>query len=283
MKCMCKGCMNNGTVKVERVIRFGGRSGYICDFHSWWLANYSADNDTWIGTDKVTPFTFGSEFETSRSTATARAEMYLNSYMPSRDSTVDVEYKSPVYRGLNAFSKHMTTFDRLIREGEMEVGDNCGTHTHVGHLQLINATTIDYVRRYYHSLFLPLSREMESHPYENIRLFGRDFGEWACPINERTSPWEHTNFINLQHDVSFEWRINKFVTYEQYMKATKCVRDMTEAVVNNFIAHFTDHVAGDLQGDKEYRKHKANIAAQKMVKIYKKYAGIKSPHWAPGE
>lgn len=275
IKCACKNCLSEGTVKTTAARR-GERAVYMCAFHAESLLGYTTENTFRMGTEKVNPFTYGVELETSFSTEKARAEILLDGYLPTSDCTVNVEYKSPIYNGLNAVTKHAATFGNLIDAGELSIGDECGTHFHVGHKTMINAETMGYIRRFYNSLFVPLSREMESHPEATERLFGRNFGHWAQPINMGTCATEHTNFVNTQHTYSLEWRIVKFRNADQFMNAARCCKAMTEAVVNNFVEHFNDEPkdARRYPTIRDYRLHKAQVAAEKIVKIFKKYAGI---------
>jgi len=273
--CCCSECSDIGTVKVD-AYRRGGRSAYMCAFHANRLYGYSHENDSTFGTDKVNPWTFGIELETSYSTPKSRAEILLNGYIPTSDCTVDVEYKSPIFKGLNAISKQSVTIERLMQAGELEINDDCGTHTHVGHRTMINAVTMGYIRRFYHSLFVALSDEMQANPEKVRKLFGRDFGHWARPINNNVSPTEHTNFINTQHDNTLEFRIVKFENAKQYMAAVKFCRAAAEAVVNNFVAHFNDNDFDTKRYSNatEYRKHKASVAAKKIVVQFHKYADM---------
>ena len=274
-RCACFGCMNPGTVRTTSARR-GERAVYMCDFHANNLLGYCTENTFRMGTEKVNPFTFGMENETSASTEKGRAEMLQDGFLPTSDCTVDVEYKSPIYNGMNAIVKHAATIGHLIDSGDIEINWRCGTHTHVGHRDLINAETMRYIRRFYHSLFVGLSDEMRAHPAETEALFGRDFGEWAQPIDKDSEPTEHRNFINTQHSYSLEFRIVKFANYEQYVKAVHFCKDVTEAVVNNFVAHFNDEPkdARRYPDMTAYRKHKAQVAGDKIVKIFRKYAGI---------
>lgn len=271
--CACTTCQNEGMVKLDS-FRRGGRSIYLCSFHAENLESYSFENELTYGTDKVNPWTFGQELETSFSTLKARVEIIQNGYVPTSDATVNVEYKSPIFQGLNAISKQSVTIERLINSGEMGIGLNCGTHTHVGHKTMINAETMGYIRRFYHSLFLPLSNEMRQNPELVEKLFGRGFGEWCMPISEYTDATAHTNFVNTQHTYSLEFRIVKFVNAAQYMQAVKFCRDVANAVVANFLEHFNDANIDSRRYPTmtDYRKHKASIAAQKMVKLFHKYA-----------
>lgn len=271
--CACYGCSSVGTVKVDS-FRRGGRSIFMCDFHANHRESYNFENDNRLGSVKANGITVGQEFETSYSSEKARAEILQNGYVPTIDCTVDVEYKSPIFEGLNAISKQALTLERLMQSGDLVVGEECGTHTHIGHHEYINATTIDYLRRFYHSLFVPLSDAMSANPEAVRRVFGRGFNHWATPVDRDTYAENHTNFINLQHTYSIEFRLVKFENAQQYMHAVKFCKAVAEAVINNFIVHFndTDFDRSRYDGYKAYRLHKAQVTANKLVKIWEKYS-----------
>ena len=63
-RCCCFNCMNPGTVRTTSARR-GERAVYMCDFHANRLLGYSTENDFRHGTEKVNPFTYGVELETS--------------------------------------------------------------------------------------------------------------------------------------------------------------------------------------------------------------------------
>lgn len=256
----------------------GQRGAYICDRCNTEIHSYYAENNELRGADTVHPFTYGMENETTYSNAKCRSELYEYNMLPTSDCTVDVEYKSSIENSLKSFSHLWKVMDRLIADGDMEIGSTAGSHFHVGHRDL-NSETIGYVRRFYHSLFIPLSEAMKANDEATRELFGRGIDEynsegqcWARSIDERTNPLNHTNFINLQHDKTFEFRMAKFQNSKQYMRMAKFATKVTEIVMNNFVAHFNDNTFDTSRYNNitEYRKHKAQVAAQKIVKAYMK-------------
>lgn len=276
-KCMCNNCNNIGTVKVAIPNR-GNRFGFMCDFHARHLEGYTTENDFRKGNRKVNGFTFSAELETSRSTAKARGELLNFGFLPTSDCTVDVEYKSPIYEGLNAISKQTASIEKLVNEGQLAMDSSCGTHFHVGHADHINPETMQYIRRFYHSIFVPLSDCMVANPSETTAFWGRPFtaGGWASPINSRSDATEHRNFVNMEHAYTIEFRLAKFRTAEQYMQVVKFCRDTVNAIIENFVKHFndTDFDRSRYADQTAYRKHKAEVTANKIVKLYKKYANI---------
>lgn len=278
-KCMCKQCNAIGTVKVP-IAKRGDRFGYMCEFHARRLEGYSQENDYRHGVRKVNGFTFSNELETSRSTTKARGELIDFGFLPTSDVTVNAEYKSPIYEGLNALSKQCVSIEKLLTDGELSIGRECGTHFHVGHVDYINGTTMRYLRRFNGSLFVPLSNAIMQDQAKAERFFGRRSNNWAEPVtfedpsgNYDGSMMKHSAMFNLQHDYTIEFRQAKFVNAEQYMQVAKFAKDVTNAIIENFIKHFMDTEWDTRRYPTRtaYRKHKADVTAQKLVKLYEKY------------
>lgn len=277
-RCMCKDCNNIGVIAVP-VAKRGNRMGYYCERCAR-ERGYSVENPIRWGNEKAHGFTISTETESSYSSRKARGELLDAGFIPTEDCTVDVEYKSPIYEGLNAISKQCVSIEKLIADGDLRIGNECGTHCHVGHRTYINATTMRYLRRFNNSLFVPLSNAIMADVVKSEKLFGRQPNGWAQPItmNDRSGNvegWQmkHEAMFNLQHDNTIEFRQAKFVNAKQYMSLVKFARDCTEAIIENFIKHFND-----AEWDKrryptitEYRKHKADVTANKLVKLYEKY------------
>lgn len=277
--CMYEGCSNIGTVKVP-IAKRGNRNGYLCSRHAVHLNAYSAENDTRCGCRKKNGFTYSKELEVSHASLKARGELVDFGFDPTYDCTVSAEYKSPIFEGLNALSKQCVSIEKLIASGEMSIGNECGTHFHVGHVDYINGTTMRYLRRFNGSLFVPLSEAVMADPAKAERFFGRRSNRWAEPVSMYDpsgdfdgSRMKHSAMFNLQHDYTIEFRQAKFVNAAQYMAVAKFARDCVNAIIENFIKHFndTDFDRRRYASRTEYRKHKAQVAAQKMVKLYEKY------------
>lgn len=275
--CMCNNCNAIGTVKVAIANR-GNRFGYMCDFHASRLEGYTQENDFRKGSRKVNGFTFSCELETSASTPKARGELLNFGYLPTSDATVNVEYKSPIYEGLNAISKQLVSIDNLMCGGDLEIDSSCGTHFHVGHADYINPETMGYIRRFYHSIFVPLSDCMRENPEATKAFWGREFGffGWAMAIDSHSDAMQHRNFVNMEHAYTIEFRLAKFRSASQYMNIVKFCRDTVNAIIENFVKHFndTDFDRNRYENQTAYRKHKATITANKIVKLYCKYANI---------
>lgn len=272
-KCAHPLCNNGATVKTT-LYRRGERAVYLCEFHAYGkYAYHQMKNNLFVGTPKADGFTVGLELETSFSTVKARAELMTEGYIPTADCTCDVEYVSPIMHGFNIIMKHAETIDALIKAREMKINFKCGTHTHIGNRMYINETTNGYMREYYRALFRPLSDEMRRRPDDVLAIFGRSFRTYAMPITAYSYASAHSNFINLQHDNTLEFRLCKFRTAEQYKFLVRMLKDITATVIENFIKHYNDEYnTNEYTSIDEYRQHKAEVTARKLVKLFKKYS-----------
>lgn len=276
--CMTHDCHNVGVVAVP-IAKRGGRNGYYCERCAR-ERGYFFENSIRYGNRKVNGFTFSCEMETSYTNEKARGEMLDFGFIPTSDVTVDVEYKSPIYEGLNALSKQCVSLEKLVANGDVRIGSECGTHFHVGHRDHINGTTMRYLRRFNGSLFTPLSNAVMADPAKAERFFGRLPNGWAEPVTfaDPSGDYEggrmkHSAMFNLQHDHTIEFRQPKFVSAEQYMAVAKFAKDCANAIIENFIKHFMDTEWDRNRYPKrtDYRKHKADVTAKKLVKLYEKY------------
>lgn len=276
--CLTHDCTNVGVFGIPMADR-GGRLGYYCARCAR-ERGYTEENGIWVGTEKVNENTFSWENETAFSTQKGRAELLHFGFIPTHDATVNVEYKSPIYKGLNAVSKQLVSIEKLIVDGDIRIDHRCGSHFHVGHATHINATTMRYIRRFNGSLFVPLSNAIMADVEKSARFFGRRPNTWAEPVrfSDPSGDYDgyrmkHEAMFNLQHDKTIEFRQAKFVSARQYMAVAKFAKDVTNCIVENFVKHFndTDFDRRRYPDAKAYRKHKADVTANKMVKLYEKY------------
>jgi len=253
----------------------GGRNAYLCEECTSKVFDYCDENSSIYGVEKVHPYTFSIELEVSAHTDTASLELSHIDYLPTSDCTVECEFKSPIYNGFNALSKHATqTIAMLLDDNEIEMDWTCGTHFNVGVNGKINEYSIAYIARYYRDLFIPLSNAMKEHPITTERIYGRNFSTWAEPCNAYTYPYEHCNFINIQHTTHIEHRLCKYVTGEQYAECMRYCRKLTEIIINNFVDYLTVEIKDtNRYPDREsYLKHKAEVTAKKLVNEFLKRA-----------
>jgi hypothetical protein len=188
----------------------------------------------------------------------------LNGFIPTLDCSVDIELKSPIYKSLNGLKKTLWTASNCIDLTNYK----CGQHIHIGHSTKINSYTMNYIRRFYHSLFVPLCERMQENENEYITFFGRPFNNYANSINMNTL-LEKMLFINVQKDNTIEFRLCKFNNVNQYYYLSEFGKDIIQTIINNFIEYIQDYEGGYIS--KEKFKHKARLAGNKIVKVYEKY------------
>lgn len=273
-KCQCPQCRNLGVNKYS-VRRRGGNNAFLCEYHTESLESYFAENSLRIGEMKANGITCSYENETAYVDFTARLELCVAGFLPTSDSTVFAEFKSPIYNGFNGFKAYLPSIQWLIDNGHMRIDETCGTHFHVGHDTMINALTMSYIRRFYHSLFLPLSLELERNDDKATEIFGRGFGYWAQAITANCDPEDHRNFINTQHDNTLEFRRAFFRNAEQYSRCADFCRKVTEKVCNTFCSKV--YALGLESGDRLTDAQKAELkkaadkTARQIVKLFRDF------------
>lgn len=275
----------------------GGQPVYNCIRCATRNDFYHTTNDKVLGTEKVNNVYCGIEFESSFSDEFARNMMFEYGFIPTHDSSLrsegegnrygmdgnKCEYVSGLMKGLNRASKFALSCDYMMSEGHLSVNHSCGTHFHVSIDSMKdthgNKTYMGYIRRFYNSLFVPLCEEMQAHPNATAELFGRYFTGYAREIDMSTTQSRHDDryyFINCMADTNIEFRLNKFVSGKQYQKLMKMEVEMVQCIVKNFCEHFNDtpNDSRRYPTKTSYRKHKAQTTANKLVKIFRKYANI---------
>lgn len=293
-KCSCCG----GTFPVSAMVgtvsaKRGGNVEYMCAECARRNRNYHATNSKVMGTDKANEVLVGIESENSFSDDYARNTMFEYGFIPTHDSSLrsdgsgnrygwdgnTCEYVSALMKGLNRASKWALTCDRLMADGHLKVNDSCGTHFHVSIDSMKdshgNMTYNGYIRRFYHSLFIPLNRAMAENPEATKNLFGRYFGHYCEAITESAQPeYDRYLWINVINNSNIEFRLNRFVSGKQYQALMKMEVEMVKCIITNFCEHFNDTPddARRYPTKTAYRKHKAEVTASKLVKIFKKYA-----------
>ena len=270
-KCQCPNCSNLGRFAYP-VRRRGNNNAYLCDFHKRALEGYTTENNLRLGTPKANGMTYSIELETMHPTFQARLELCLAGFLPTADCTVDAEFKSPIYEGMNAVKAFLPSIQWLMDTDAMVIDSHCGTHFHVGNHTLINPLTMHYIRRFYNSLFVPLCDAMMNDRLKTAVIFGRDFGQWNTPITMHTDAEEHTNFINVQHEYTLEFRSMFFKTAGQYAAGTDFCRKVAEIVCKGFCEKVLEMNLHERQTltieQKATLKKAADKTARKLVKLY---------------
>ena len=132
---------------------------------------------------------------------------------------------------------------------------HCGIHTHYGFID--NHFDFRRLERHYRELFEDLDalvRNMDWAYREEI--FGRDFGTYNAEL-EFGYAYEHSNWINIQHNYSLEIRMPRFVDAKQYMRFLKCFKKIFKALNTHYIS-------------KEHNERNAKKASRKMCMVFKK-------------
>ena len=276
----CLGHLENGSICGKMVDTFqhpelgfeifsrGGRKGYFCPECARRVDSYYAENPCRVGVFGKEEMTSSWENEVSYFSQKANIELQVNHFLPTYDCTVSREYKSPIYRNFKSVVHYAKTIQSLLDSGDLEIGSNCGSHFHVGQAQYINARTMErYYRKsqFYKKLWKPLADAMLENPDKTKRLFGRPFGEWA-EYPDFGYPEFHTNFVNVQHDWTFEYRIVKFCNAEQFSNAAMFCKKLTVTVINNFAQYFQDVENGTMS--MERLEEKAKLTGKKLAKLF---------------
>jgi hypothetical protein len=179
--------------------------------------------------------TFSIEFEVAAPphdpTQVSRALILLqHGFIRTYDSTVDDEYKSPIYCSLRAFRKPLAVMDTLSDL----VSEQCGTHLHVGCAQRYNLYPI---RR---AVFDPLIEYMRAHEQETIAFWGRFFSSQARAT--LTDGERHVCFNVGDRYPTIEYRLPRFRSAEQYVRVLRFCRETT--------AFISEAINRDLSGAK---------------------------------
>ena len=98
--------------------------------------------------------------------------------------------------------------------------------------------------------------------FQNTDNFGRDFGTWA-QYPDFQDPENYTNFVNVQHDWTFEWRIVKFSNADQFSTAAMFCKKLTSTIFQNFSQYIPD-----CGNDTVFMLRKAEVAGRKLAKLF---------------
>ena len=256
--------------------------------------SYSTENRTRVSKETATGATISKEMELPNKyayTLTDSERATLNAYMTSQgwlctpDGSVYQEWKTPIYNSLQSYSKISKTFEKLAQVSEWNDDCSYGTHTNVGHARL----DIRIIRKFYESLFCRLDVTMKGDESRVKTLYGRTFTGYAqayspdlaprsgsdgYAVNDYFTASEHLLAINVQHKTHIEFRLNKYISFEQDNKVSKYAIETVLACVE-----FCDAIRENretLTGEKLKEKNKAAAekASRKIDNIYRKYVGL---------
>jgi hypothetical protein len=260
----------------------GGRIAYMCAECARRNRWYHTSNTELQGVAKKNMVGTGHEIELANHDDFARNVLFEYGCIPTNDSSLHggrtCEFVTGIQQGLNISSKMWATLESLQQDGHIQINDSCGTHFHVSVDSMKDAsgqqTYMGYIQRFYHSLFIPLANAMRENPEKTKALFGRTFTHYARDINEYSDASNRYNFINVTNNSNIEFRLNRFVSAKQSQTVTKMEVEMVKCIVTNFCEHFMDTEWDRRRYEKRthYRKHKAQVTANKLVKLFHKFA-----------
>lgn len=260
----------------------GGRPAYMCQRCAEHNGYYHTHNTKNRGTEKVNKIFVGHEYEVSYNDAYARNILFEYGLIPTNDSSLygrnTCEFVTGIQSGLNIASKMAVSIEALIEGRHLEINDSCGTHFHISVDSMKdgngNKTYMGYITRFYHSLFVPLCEAMQNNPQKTEAVFGRYFTSYAHTVSTHSDATDRYNFINVRNDSNIEFRLNKFTSAKQMQNLMKMEVEMTKCIVKNFCSHFNDTPNDTRRYPTKtaYRKHKAQVTANKLVDIYNKYS-----------
>lgn len=223
------------------------------------LRSYYDENDEIVGKGNADGITISVELESMGYSTHARAYLVKNKFMPTSDSTVDIEYKSPIYYSELPLAKIVGGIEYMDKNPNYKFkvfDDRCGIHTHYGFID--NHFDFRCLEEHYRQLFRPISDILQ---YELSRgqiqsIFGRSWGEYNTPC-AWDYPMAHSNWINIQHKKTLEIRMPRFTTADNYMRFVKCFKKIFKALDTHYIS-------------KEHNLRNAEKAGRKMEMIFKK-------------
>lgn len=234
---------------------------WVCNEHRGKrnLHGYSDENRIRVGKGNASNISISVELESMGISTAARAYLVDNNFLPTYDSTVDIEYKSPIYTSLLPLAKivgGIEYFDKNIAYQFKVNHSDCGIHTHFGFID--NHYNFRNLDEHYEELFEKLAHTVEKELTGEQRkeIFGRDFQTYNDTI-DFFDPYEHCNWINIQHEYSVEIRMPRFVTADKYMRFVNCFKDIFKALDTHYIS-------------KAHTDENAKKAGRKMDSIFRK-------------
>lgn len=162
------------------------------------------------------------------------------------------EFPSPKCEGVKSLSALIHSIETRGEDVFLK-GADCGMHIHA------QADNMDIYRNWYHTLFVPFCEwiDRQSDDFCNAN-FGGKFRYYASKINRNSDVLRHSNFVNMQHDHTIEWRIPRYVCATQTVILLKFWRKVM------WLLNSTDW---QVNADRATRKAVAEKVAGNIVKI----------------
>ena len=163
-----------------------------------------------------------------------------------------MEAPSPKCEGVKSLSALIHSMSERGEDVFLK-GDNCGMHIHAA------ADNMSVYRNWYHTLFIPFCEWIDSHDMNFCNAnFGGKFRGYANRIDRHSSIMTHSNFVNMQHEHTIEWRIPRYVSACQTVVLLKFWRKVL------WMLNTTDWKTGE---DFATRKAVAVKASENIIKI----------------
>lgn len=185
---------------------------------------YHTRNTLWKGKPRKDRLSFSIEFETSRNTDECYRLLGYG-YIPTRDSSIGgSEWKSPIYCNLRVFRP--VCFGVLDQLRHV-VGNDCGTHIHVGVVLPVKY----FVQDYWKEIFGPLVLYMKLHPTETTQFWGRVFNFYAREFKGD----RYCAFSAWTSCETLEFRLPRFKSAEQFYQVVKFCLKVTDMIVRTWL------------------------------------------------
>lgn len=271
----------------------GGKPGYICESCRSFTANYTRGNNLVKGAIKSEEYTVMTELELSGFTDIGKANLMHNGFMPSHDSSVFCEMKSPIYNGFGGLVKYAKSIDKMLNSGDIEINYTCGAHVHIGRKNIVNHLTgevydfnnksLDALWAYRFEILTPLNDYLAMRPYSCESVFGRSLTGFADNIhsaygNDRRTHSNRYAFINFctegknpitgekspEYAQTLEFRINYYQNATQFGKMLMLEKAMFSAIVVNFLDYWQSN------DGPESLKKQAVKTGNKLLRLFQK-------------
>lgn len=284
-QCTCKNPDCRRTLAKGDGVKIYTRNSYGFFCHECAIkmtGNYSTENSEKVNkATKTNDCTISIELEVPNLARCYTSEESLQwltneaKFLKTPDGSVWYEFKSPIYNNLLGLSKVLSNFEKLNKLSSWNESNDYGTHLNIGN-EALTEDNLLIIRRFYHSLFVPYSYHLLSHPEKTIALHGRFFTYYAQAITDVSAVPNHfggnymedchCNFINIQHSTHIEFRLCKLMTARQYMMVARMYQEIIQkAVCDYFLARYDESMTT------EKKKQLASKASEKMIKIFEKY------------
>jgi hypothetical protein len=264
--CKCQNCgriMDSRDYEANKIEHPSKGYIFVCDNCTTYKVNsYHLEMER-AGKPKKNGLTYSIEWEQGRRTIESNI-LYTYGLVPGRDGTASVEWHTPVYEGLSGMAKRLATWEKFCLSS---IGEN-GQHLNIGRKEMDGNPHIVYlIQEQLHNLFDELTASMAQH--SNRRkvkaIFGRTMDDEWCQDLRFHSAENKYNWINTQHTKWLEYRICKFRTAEQYMRAIKFCTFITNTVIDN--------MSKVLNQPRYKQAHRARVISGKLVREWNKLEG----------